>query len=76
METYISLDKDTVKRVTTSEEVIDLKKLRGELVSIDKELASLEKEPDEVLMPNQNKTFRIEDLNVRKGEIQKFLTKI
>lgn len=55
MITYETIDKDTIKKVETKEEIFDLKALREELKGIDKELKDLDQEPDEILVINEEK---------------------
>jgi len=70
MITYKTIDKDTIKKITHKEEVIDLKVLKIELKSLEKELKDLDKEPDDITIQNDEKIFareiaeaKIEELN-------------
>jgi hypothetical protein len=73
MITYKTIDKDTIKKITHKEDIIDLKVLRIELESLEKELKDLEKEPDEITVPNDEKLFRVESIEVKKKEINNLL---
>ena len=73
MITYETISKDTLKKVTTTEEIIDLKALKKELASLEIEKTALEKEPDEIMMPNDSKIFRQGVVDERIKEIQSLL---
>ena len=73
MITYEKIDEHTVKITTTSENFIDTRPLSLRLEQINKELESLDKEPDEVLEPNFRKFNQTEMLGTEKAEIEKTL---
>jgi hypothetical protein len=70
MET-ITRTKGTITKVTT--EMIYLQPLKDELIEIEKQLVDLEKEPDEVLVPNDEKFLRISQFKDRIFDINKIL---
>ena len=71
METISLVSKDLVRK--TIVEDIDLKPLKLELAEINKQLADLEKEPNEITAPNDSKFGMQAILNSRKAEISKLL---
>jgi hypothetical protein len=71
METIKRINEDLIRKTTTVD--IDLKPLKEELIKINKQLVYLEKEPDEIMMPNDSKFFMIEVLKRRKEEINNLL---
>ena len=73
MVTYETIDKDTIKKITHSEEIIDLKVLRTELKDLEKQLKDLEKQPDEVTIQNDEKIFAIEITEAKIEELNNLL---
>jgi hypothetical protein len=71
-ETY-EVTKDTIKIISTKEEIFDVKKLKEELAKIEISITETEKEPNEILMPNDTKFYELERLNNRKKELNKLL---
>jgi len=70
MET-ITRTKDYLTR--TTKEVIDLRPLKAELIEIEKQLVELDKEPDEIMLPNDFKLQELQRLEIRKHEISNLL---
>jgi len=48
--TYETIDKDTIKKITTKEEIIDLKKVREEISEIETQIANI---PEQKTKPDQ-----------------------
>lgn len=71
METTEIINEDLIRKTVVTE--IDLKPLREELANIEREIAELEKQPDEIMMPNMHKHSGISNLINRKEEIYKLL---
>ena len=65
--------KDTITKITSHEEVFDVKKLNTELEEIEVQIKELEKEPDEITAPNDEKFMSIDMLNNRKNKIKELL---
>lgn len=71
-ETIILTSKNTLTKTIT--ETIDLRPLKDELTYINSQIAELEKQPDEITVPNDVKFAEINLLNIRKEIINKFLS--
>ena len=61
--TYERISNTKVKKIITTEEVIDVSKLKIDLEALKEELLKLQAEPDEILMPNDSKFIMIDELD-------------
>lgn len=76
METFETVSKDIIRKVTTTEEIIDLRPLKEELVTLDQEIEGLKKQPDEVTVRNDEKFLKLDQANIRKEELSIFMNEI
>jgi len=72
METISKTETEVIKTITT-EIVYDIKELSAELLTIEETLAGLNKLPDEILIPNDDKFSSLIILSNRRDEIKALL---
>ena len=76
MDTKFTKDKETIVEERVIRKVYDIEKLMAELREIDLKIKKLEKEPDGIVVPNDEKFSELEMLNERKEKINKLLSRI
>lgn len=67
METYIKIDDDTLKRVYTDENIIDLRIIRARVQAINSEIEQAKLEPR--LVNNDMRDMKLEELRKEKEEL-------